>query len=110
MFTKAKSENNVTCNSPPQNQKQLFPSHSLPALLSVKKSHPLLNQDTPPSANELSLAAEALENIVADGSLIQSSKKSKNLANEGRELSDRVLSIVYGTMKCIYQNLHFLKT
>jgi hypothetical protein len=72
------------------------------------KSHPLLNYSddfTPISYGDLILAGETLENIVNEGTYI-GTIKSKLRASTGttsspsREMSSRVLKLVYGTMKC----------
>lgn len=74
--------------------------------LHAKKSHPLLDDnedDTPHTYNEVILAAETLENIVEEGAFaggLRARFMTHQQRHAGREMSDRVLKLVYGTMKC----------
>ncbi|KAL5032021.1 hypothetical protein BDV3_000619 [Batrachochytrium dendrobatidis] len=82
------------------------------------KSHPLLdtlNDCTPHTYNELILAAEILENIVNEGTFVGSIRsrykmfgKTHEPEHAGREMSDRVLKLVYGTMKFLPYVDHIL--
>lgn len=78
--------------------------------LSPRKSHPLLDDLDDPNPHtyaELLLAAETLESIVAEGVLVGATVrrfKGGTKGGEGGGMSDRVLKLVYGTMKC----KHFL--
>lgn len=83
---------------------------SEPALWTSSPAHPLLDQsddNKPHHYQDLILAAETLENIVNEGAFvgnIQSKFKwssgEKQKSHIGREMSDIVLKLVYGTMKC----------
>lgn len=70
------------------------------------KRHPLLDEtdeNIPCTYHEYLFAAETLENIVNEGTFvgtIQSRYKWHGKNQIGREMSDRVLKLVYGTMKC----------
>ena len=80
-----------------------FSSKSEPALKT--KSHPLIaDADYTPSCIELYAASETLENIVAEGNLVGASVKRyrglDNASESSKDVSDKVLEIVYGTMKC----------
>ncbi|KAJ1342402.1 hypothetical protein BSLG_003027 [Batrachochytrium salamandrivorans] len=87
---------------------RLHQAKSEPAI-STHKSHPLLDsfEDTRPHTyNELILAAETLENIVNEGTFVGSIRsrykmygKAHEPMHSGREMSDQVLKLVYGTMK-----------
>ena len=69
--------------------------------LSTRKSHPLLNFDDDFSKShygDIILAAETLENIVNEGSFIGYRAVAKSAGC--REMSNNVLKLVYGTMKC----------
>ncbi|KAJ3221782.1 putative methyltransferase nsun7 [Clydaea vesicula] len=86
--------------------KKFFPSQSEPTLSISKKCHPLIGDyenESPPTCNELFYAAETLENIVQEGSLMGTAiNKFRGIGlsdSSTREISDRILSIVYGTMK-----------
>ncbi len=72
-------------------------------VLSPRKSHPLLNyhdDGIPHRYDELVLAAETLENIVNEGSFIGTIHSSWKRSHETKAMSDRVMKLVYGTMKC----------
>ncbi|KAJ3417169.1 hypothetical protein HDV05_006375 [Chytridiales sp. JEL 0842] len=83
----------------------LFETQSDPAI-SSRKPHPLLDDadiGRPYTSNELVLGAETLENIVAEGAHLGATlrrfRSDAGARNVGREMSDRVLRLVYGTMK-----------
>lgn len=69
--------------------------------------HPLLDdqeEDRPTSYSDLLLAAETLENILMEGTLIGVSLRSRlsqASSKEYRKMNSRVLKLVYGTMKCM---------
>lgn len=69
-------------------------------------THPLLDDidDSVPRYEEYLFAAETLENIVNEGTFvgtINSKFQWHPGANQvSREMSDKVLKLVYGTMKC----------
>ncbi|KAJ3378581.1 putative methyltransferase nsun7 [Lobulomyces angularis] len=98
--------------------KKFFPSQSEPTLSISKKCHPLIGDyenESPPTCNELFYAAETLENIVQEGSLMGTAiNKFRGIGlsdSSTREISDRILSIVYGTMKYLpYIDLILVKT
>jgi hypothetical protein len=72
--------------------------------LSPRKSHPLLNYSDdfkPITYGELILAAETLENIVNEGTFIGTIRSKFKTSTSSREMSNRVLKLVYGTMKCL---------
>jgi hypothetical protein len=96
---------------PPIHQHPDFPvvhSKSEPTI-SLQKRHPLLDEDdlTPHTFHEYLFAAETLENIVNEGAFVGNIRsnlkwftpKEKSLIS--RDMTDRVLKLVYGTMKCI---------
>ena len=92
----------------PRKQPVLIGAKSEPTL-SLRKPHPLLDTSDDShsySYNELILAAETLENIVNEGTLIGSIRPEFRSLNKigvehsGREMTDHVLKLVYGTMKC----------
>ena len=57
-------------------------------------SHPLLLNDIePPNCSQLHLAAETLDNIVCDATLLITAKKSPSLDEAARVSGDRVLRI-----------------
>ena len=73
------------------------------------KLHPLLDdqdENKPTSYIDLMLAAETLENILMEGTLIGATFRSRIApSKEYGKMNCRVLKLVYGTMKCI---LNFL--
>ena len=81
-------------------------TNSEPNLTSIKR-HPLLDEiddQIPHTFHEYLFAAETLENIVNEGAFvgtIRSRFKCTGKNQVGREMSDRVLKLVYGTMKCM---------
>ena len=90
-----------------------FTAKSEPSL-SKRKLHPLLDDDfgnKPHSYNELILAAETLENIVMEGTLVGATIRSrlallgKKAKKDSSQMTNRVLQLVYGSMKCII--IHF---
>lgn len=83
---------------------KLITTKSAPTL--GAKLHPLLDdqdEDKPTSYSDLLLAAETLENILIEGTLIGASLRSR-LSQEATKkhgkMNTRVLKLVYGTMKC----------
>ncbi|KAJ3275849.1 putative 28S rRNA (cytosine-C(5))-methyltransferase [Terramyces sp. JEL0728] len=87
----------------------------------LQKKHPLLDASDDRithTYHELLFAAETLENIVNEGAFVGTVRsKFKWLAGEkdleyvGKEMSDRVLKLVYGTMKYLpYIDLILVKT
>lgn len=93
----------------------LIASHSEPTIR--KKTHPLLEEDLECSKNgynyaELLLAAETFENIVMEGTLVGANIRRRlsllgqsSGAKEAGKMNSRVLRLVYGAMKCMY-DLH----
>jgi hypothetical protein len=84
-----------------------FSSKSEPAL-STGKKHPLLeyaNEGTPHGYFEYLIAAQIIENIVNDGSFIGSIRSRFKWHSDkkqmGKQMSDTVLKLVYGTIKCL---------
>ncbi|KAJ3108876.1 putative 28S rRNA (cytosine-C(5))-methyltransferase [Phlyctochytrium planicorne] len=93
----------------------LVMTQSEPALNQGRKPHPLLDDSgigDPHTYNELLVAAETLENIVMEGihgttagairrfkGFSHGSQNDENKPSSGREMSDRILRLVYGTMK-----------
>ena len=94
-------------------------SASIPPVLVTAKSeptmrrkiHPLLDdsdENQPHSYADLLLAAETFENIVMEGTLIGATIRSRlsilgrRISKESRQMNNRVLKLVYGTMKCMY--------
>jgi hypothetical protein len=81
--------------------------HSVSEPTISTRKHTLLDEedDNPPHTYyEYLFAAETLENIVNEGAFVGTIRsKLKWYGNNqvGREMSDRVLKLVYGTMKCI---------
>jgi hypothetical protein len=81
--------------------------HSISEPVMSSRKHPLLDEAdevTPHSYHEYLFASETLENIVNEGAFvgtIRSRLKWHGKNHVGREMSDRVLKLVYGTMKCI---------
>jgi hypothetical protein len=95
-----------TASSKAAGARPLFGTQSDPAI-SSRKPHPLLDDadiGKPHTYAELILGAETLENIVAEGAHLGATlRRFRSESNEkhvGREMSDRVLRLVYGTMKC----------
>lgn len=97
--------------------KKLSVFHSEPNL----KKHPLLeleDEETPHTFHEYIFAAETLENIVNDGNFVGTIKSRykwfsppKDSDHVTKAVSDRVLKLVYGTMKCmrlLYIDLPYL--
>jgi hypothetical protein len=87
------------------------PIHAISEPLIVhRRRHPLLDDDdstSPHSYHDYLFAAETLENIVNDGAFLGTIKtKYKWLSGPqencfvSKEMSDRVLKLVYGTIKC----------
>ena len=82
-------------------------------VLGQQKRHPLLDRDdssTPHNYHDYLFAAETLENIVNEGAFVGTIKtkykwfsgpKENDLVS--KDMSDRVLKLVYGTMKCNHQ-------
>ncbi|KAJ3322157.1 putative methyltransferase nsun7 [Blyttiomyces sp. JEL0837] len=96
---------NKTAASRAANARPLFGAQSEPAL-SNRKPHPLLDEDisTAYTYSELLLGAETLENIVAEGvymgaTLRRFRSETGDRPKSGREMTDKVLRLVYGTMK-----------
>lgn len=81
---------------------KLISAFSAPSL--VTKLHPLLDdqdENKPTSYSDILLAAETLENILIEGTLIGASLKSRMASTkEYGKMNNRVLKLVYGTMKC----------
>ncbi|KAI8927514.1 hypothetical protein BC831DRAFT_452189 [Entophlyctis helioformis] len=96
-------------------------------VLSTRKAHPLLDTDddhTQQTYNELILSAETLENIVNEGTFVGPIRSRSSISkmghargqsggehevqHAGREMSDRVLKLVYGTMKFLPYIDHIL--
>jgi hypothetical protein len=88
----------------------LLGTQSEPAI-SQRRPHPLLDDgdSEPHSSSELLLAAETLENIAAEGIYMGATMRRLKMGysemdgekHTGREMNDRILRLVYGTMKCI---------
>ncbi|KAJ3209940.1 putative methyltransferase nsun7 [Entophlyctis luteolus] len=100
---KALSEPNLMLRHPGATEKphHLQASQSEPVLAS-RKNHPLLEDDLsniPYSYAELLYGAETLENIAADGFYTGNTLKQLKIVPNGAEMTDRILRLVYGTMK-----------
>jgi hypothetical protein len=75
--------------------------HSISEPILTRK-HPLLDETdekVPHAYYEYLFAAETLENIVNEGAFVGTIRSEKSRRG-GREMSDRVLKLVYGTIKC----------
>ncbi|KAI9352890.1 S-adenosyl-L-methionine-dependent methyltransferase [Obelidium mucronatum] len=114
-----KSESEITVSNLKSTQynsggRFLYAAQSEPTI-STRKPHPLLDDDesaTPHTYSELLFGAETLENIAAEGvyagatmrrfreSAAQSNgSSSNNKGQKSQEMNDRILRMVYGTMK-----------
>ncbi|KAJ3322853.1 putative methyltransferase nsun7 [Boothiomyces sp. JEL0866] len=104
-----------------EHQKQRKLNRNAVSEPNLQKKHPLLDssdEKTVHTYHELLFAAETLENIVNEGAFVGTIRsKFKWLAGEkdldyvGKEMSDRVLKLVYGTMKYLpYIDLILVKT
>lgn len=77
----------------------LLNTHSLPNLTS-SSSLVDVTEDYVFSRQDLTAAAEILINIVNESQFILSTSQFKKTLKKNLAVSDRVLSLVYGTMKC----------
>ena len=81
-------------------QRELFPAQSEPTLNATSRQQSSVHfDDTPISCMDLVHSAQLLEDIVSDVSIVKSLSRSKG-NNKTLVVNDRILRIVYDTMKC----------